>query len=47
MIKKSGYYSTFRLHIDENVGLALYEAANKHNVTPDYYIENLLESLLR
>ncbi len=46
MITKSGYYSSIKLTMDEQVIGALFEMANRHNDTPDHLIEQLVEALV-
>ena len=43
MIKKQGYFVKFSAHIDERVCLALFDYANKLNITPDLAVEQLIE----
>lgn len=44
MINKNGYFVKFSAHIDEQVCLALFDYANKLNITPDLALEELVEA---
>jgi hypothetical protein len=47
MINKSGYYSSIKLVMDEQIIQTLLDEANRLSVTPDYIVEQFIGGVLQ